>query len=85
MQFIETRRYWHTGKVLHRTGDSVNVLMIVEGQEAVVESPEGLFEPFHVNYAEAFIVPAIIREYTIRPTGASEGKEIATIKAYVRT
>ena len=85
LQFIETRRYWHSGKVTHETGPSVNVLMIVEGEEAVVESPDGSFEAFPVNYAEAFIIPANIESYSIRPTGASEGKEIATIKAYVRT
>jgi hypothetical protein len=38
-----------------------------------------------VNYAEAFIIPANVKEYTIRPAGESEGKEIITIKAYVRT
>jgi mannose-6-phosphate isomerase class I len=85
LQFIETRRYWHSSTVTHITGDSLNVLMIVEGEEAVVESPNGFFESFHVNYAEAFIIPVTVKEYTIRPTGKSEGKEIATIKAYVRT
>jgi mannose-6-phosphate isomerase class I len=85
LQFIETRRYWHSGKVTHHTGDGVNVLMVIEGEQAVVESPADLFEPFTVNYAEAFIIPANIKEYTIRPTGLSEGKEIAIIKAYVRT
>lgn len=57
---------------------------LIEGEEAVVESPEGAFEPFVVHYAETFIIPAGIGKYTIRPYGASEGKEIATIKAYVR-
>jgi mannose-6-phosphate isomerase class I len=84
LQFIETRRYWQTGKVTHQTNATVNVLMIIDGKQAVVESPAGLFEPFIVNYAEAFIIPANIDEYTIRPTGLSEGKEIAVIKAYVR-
>ncbi|MBX2966591.1 MAG: class I mannose-6-phosphate isomerase [Cyclobacteriaceae bacterium] len=84
LQFIETRRYWHSGTVSHRTDDTVNVLMVVEGEQAVVESPDNSFEPFLVNYAEAFIVPANVEEYTIRPTGLSEGKEIGVIKAYVR-
>lgn len=84
LQFIETRRYWQTGTVTHHTEGGVNVLMVVEGKQAVVESPQKQFEPFIVNYAEAFIIPANIREYTIRPAGLSEGKEIAVIKAYVR-
>lgn len=85
LQFIETRRYWHSGTVVHQTDGVVNVLMIVEGDQARVECPKGLFEPFPINYAEAFIVPANINEYSIRPTGLSEGKEIGVIKAYVRT
>lgn len=85
LQFIETRRYWQSGKVNHQTGDSVNVLMVVEGEEAVVESPDHSFVPFHVNFAEAFIIPAGVKTYSIRPAGASEGKEIVTMKAYVRT
>jgi mannose-6-phosphate isomerase class I len=85
LQFIETRRYWHSGTVTHQTNDGVHVLMIVEGEQALVESPERLFEPFLVNYAEAFIIPANVKEYAIRPAGLSEGKEIGVIKAYVRT
>jgi mannose-6-phosphate isomerase class I len=84
-EFIETRRHWFTKKVHHNTNEGVNVLTLVEGREIVVESPGGLFEPFEVHYAETFIVPAAVGEYTIRPCGESEGKECATIKAYVRT
>lgn len=83
-EFIETRRHWFTGRVLHRTDGSVNVLNLVEGREAVVESPTGAFEPFVVHYAETFIVPESVAEYTIRPYGESEGKRCATVKAYVR-
>lgn len=83
-EFIETRRHWFTGPVLHHTAGSVNVLNLVEGKEAIVESPSGAFEPFVVHYAETFIVPEAVKEYTIRPYGESEGKECATIKAFVR-
>jgi len=83
-EFIETRRHWFTGRVLHDTGGGVNVLNLVEGREAVVESPTGAFEPLVVHYAETFIVPAAAGDYTIRPHGESEGTECATIKAFVR-
>lgn len=83
-EFIETRRHWFTKKTLHQTNDSVNVLNLVEGAEALVESPTNAFQPFLVHYAETFIVPAAVGEYTIRPYGKSEGKQCATIKAYVR-
>ncbi len=84
-EFIETRRHWFSKKVTHHTNGGVNVLNLVEGREAIVESPCNAFEPFVVHYAETFIVPANVKEYTIRPYGESDGKQCATIKAYVRT
>ena len=84
-EFLETRRHWFTVAVPHDTNSGVNVLNLVEGEEAVVESPNGRFDPFVVHYAETFIVPAAVGAYTIRPYGRSEGWQCATIKAYVRT
>ena len=84
LEFIETRRHWFTRAVPHDTAGGVNVLNLVEGEEAVVESPDRAFEPFVVHYAETFIVPAAVGPYRISPRG-SPGREIATIKAYVRT
>jgi mannose-6-phosphate isomerase class I len=83
-EFIETRRHRFTAAVHHQTGGCVNVLNLVEGREAMVESPHGDFESFAVHYAETFIVPAGVNEYVIRPSGESKGKECTTIKAYVR-
>ncbi len=84
-EFIETRRHWFTAAVPHYTNGGVNVLNLVEGEEAIVESPTGAFEPYVVHYAESFIVPAAADAYTIRPYGKSAGKQCATIKAFVRT
>lgn len=84
-EFIETRRHWFTGTTPHHTHGGVNVLNLVEGEEAIVESPTGAFEPYVVHYAETFIVPASVGAYTIRPHGASIGQPCATMKAYVRT
>lgn len=83
-EFIETRRHWFTKPILHHTNGSVNVLNLVEGREAIVESPSGAFQPFVVHYAETFIVPEAVKEYTIRPYGESEGHQCATIKASVK-
>lgn len=82
-EFIETRRHWFHGSVTHDTRGGVNVLNLVEGEAAVVESPVGAFAPFTVHYAETFIVPAAVGAYTIRP--AVEGARCATLKAFVRT
>jgi mannose-6-phosphate isomerase class I len=84
-EFIETRRHWFSKSVAHNTGGGVNVLNLVEGREATVESPSEAFVPFKVHYAETFIVPAAVGDYTITPSGESEGKQCATIKAFVRT
>ena len=83
-EFIETRRHWFTAPVEHHTDGGVNVFNLVEGDEAIVESPTGAFEPFVVHYAETFIIPASVGTYTIRPYGRSEGRQCGTIKAYVR-
>lgn len=83
-EFIETRRHWFTKPVRHNTDGGVNVLNLVEGDEAIVESPTGAFEPFTVHYAETFIIPASVGEYIIRPGRVAEGTECGTIKAYVR-
>ena len=83
-EFIETRRHWFTKGVTHQTNNSVNVLNLIEGEAAVVESPVGAFEPFIVHYAETFIIPACVNEYKISPVNKIEGGTCATIKAYVR-
>jgi mannose-6-phosphate isomerase class I len=83
LEFIETRRHWFRSPVEHDASAGVNVLNLVEGEEVIVESPSAVFEPFHVHYAETFIVPAQVGRYSIRP---AEGVgQCATIRAAVRT
>lgn len=83
-EFIETRRFWFSKPIHLSTDGSVQVMNLVEGREAIVESPSGAFEPYVVHYAESFIVPASVGEYTIRPYGETEGREIGIMKASVR-
>lgn len=84
-EFIETRRHWFTKPVTHHRTGSVEVLNLVEGWEAMVESVDGRWKPFVVHYAETFILPAAAGDYVIRPHGESVGAECATLKAFVRT
>ncbi len=81
-EFIETRRHWFSVPVPHHTQGGVQVLNLIEGEAAVIESPTDSFEPFTVHYAETFILPASIGAYTIRPF--EKGASCGTIKAYVR-
>ncbi|MGX5027499.1 class I mannose-6-phosphate isomerase [Enterobacter asburiae] len=83
-EFIETRRHWFSGPVIHHTHGGVNVLNLVEGDEARVDSPSEAFEPFVVHYAETFIIPAAVGEYRITPWGKGIGQQLATVKAWVR-
>jgi mannose-6-phosphate isomerase class I len=83
-QFIETRRHWFTGPVLHDTHGTVNVLNLVEGSEVTVDSPQGKFPPMAVHYAETFIVPAAVGEYRVTPR-SDTSKPFATVKAFVRS
>ena len=80
-EFIETRRHTFSRPVEHDTRGGVNVLNLVDGEAALIESPEGKFEPFEVHYAETFIIPACVGRYRIKPLD----KECMTIKASVRT
>jgi len=82
-EFLETRRHWFVKAVPHNTNGNLNVLNLVEGDSAVVESPTGAFAPFEVHYAETFILPAAVGEYTIRPAHPVD-RPLATLKASVR-
>jgi mannose-6-phosphate isomerase class I len=82
-EFIETRRHWFTAPVPHDTHGTVNVLNLVEGDSAIVESLSGAFPPLEIHYGETFIVPASVGPYTIRPAHSTT-QPLATLKAYIR-
>ncbi len=82
LEFIETRRFTSRDVTEHDATDGFNMLNLVDGGSAVVESPTGAFEPFVVHYAETFVVPAAAGRYTVRPE--REGEQIMFVKAYVR-
>lgn len=81
LEFIETHRFTSSKTTYHQTTNGVNMLNLVEGKAAVIESPTNKFEPYTVHYAETFIVPASVGEYTITPV---DGSVIKVLKAYVR-
>lgn len=84
LEFIETHRDWFTGAAPHPSGLGVNVINLVQGEEAVVESADGGFDPFIVHYAETFIVPDEAGAFTVTPHGIAAGQECATLKAFIR-
>ncbi|SDK89351.1 mannose-6-phosphate isomerase [Glycomyces sambucus] len=84
LEFIEVRRHWFADEVRHDTEGTVNVLNLVEGDEAEVASPTGAFAPYTVHYAETFIVPAAVGPYLIRRSARSRAERFGTVKASVR-
>ncbi|SCJ03283.1 Probable mannose-6-phosphate isomerase gmuF [uncultured Eubacterium sp.] len=83
LEFIETRRHWFDSQITLQTKGSVNMLNLVEGEEAIVESIDGSFEPYEIHYGETFIIPAQIKEYKIIPKTNNDQK-LAIMQAYVR-
>lgn len=71
------------GSALLDTRETLNVLNLVAGAEALVRSPEGAFEPLRVHHAETFIVPASVGAYEVRPADGCEGP-IMFVRASVR-
>lgn len=84
LEFIETHRHWFTETVTIETHDSVNMLNLIEGEKAVVESLDNSFEPFPINFGETFIVPNHVRRYKIRNTSSVHDRPVAVIQAFVR-
>lgn len=79
-EFIETRRYTVRDFCELRSEGGVSSCNVVEGKGAVIESPDGAFDPYEVHYAETFIVPASVKCFIIRPL---EG-EVKILRATVR-
>ena len=48
LEFIETRRYWTDTEVEIDPENNVNMSKLIEGDEAVIESPEGTPDPFPI-------------------------------------
>ena len=82
LEFIETRVITSKEKTFHDMKDGVNVLNLVDGPSAVIESITNEFPPFTLHYVETIIIPAAVKAYSIRPE--KENEEIKFIKAYVR-
>ena len=83
LEFIETERIWFASNVDLQTDRNLNVLNLVAGTAAVVESPSGAFAPYEVHYAETFIIPAEIGAYRLRSLDGGDAR-CAVMRAYVR-
>ena len=80
-EFLDTFRIaTHDSLPIRRNG-SVHVLNLVEGERALIVSPQGKFPPFPLHYAETCILPEAAGEYEII---SPDGQPIQVIFACVR-
>ena len=85
LEFIETVRHRFTRPVEQVCDDSVHMLTLVEGSQALISSPDDAFEPWVVHFGETFIVPAAVGRYRLSPVpGAEDDETLVTIRASVR-
>jgi mannose-6-phosphate isomerase class I len=80
-EFIETKRYTFHDKVEIALKDSVAVLNLVEGNEALIKCSDDSWLPKKIHYGETFIVPASVDHFIIE---SSEGKKVRVIIATIR-
>lgn len=83
-EWIETRRHTFSVATIHENTDGVNVINLVSGAEVTIDSPDGEFAPFLVHFAQTVIIPGAIKRYRITPSGASQGQQCMTMKAFIR-
>lgn len=80
-EFLDTFRIaTQSGLPIRRNG-SVHVMNLVEGEHALIVSPQGKFPPYPLHYAETCILPEAAGEYEIT---SPDGRPIQVILACVR-
>jgi len=79
-QFIETRRYTLWGRAKLEGNGSVSMCNVVDGKGIIISSPDNSFEPYIVNYAETFIIPASIKKFSFEPLEGTAMVLRATIR-----
>lgn len=82
-EVILLSRVWFSQDMAFHTNETVQILLLVAGQAAVVESPAGSFQPFLARYGETFIIPAQVGPYRVRPLGGSTLQLHALLRATV--
>ena len=80
---MEVNRYWFSKSVHFDPNDCIVIHVLVEGEEAIIESLDDSFEPVVIHYAEAVFVPPAAGQYTIKPYGKSKYQECAVLEIYM--
>jgi mannose-6-phosphate isomerase class I len=78
-QFYDVQRVEFDDQVALETGDSCQVMSLVEGSAVLLETANGLRQ--HFNYAETFVVPAAAGSYTLKNLGEHRAK---VVKCFIK-
>ena len=81
-ELLKVDRYWFNKPVFFETKDHVKLHVLVEGEEAIIVSPNNEFEPIEIHYAEAVFIPASVGQYVIKPKDKSD-EELAVLECYM--
>lgn len=82
LEFIETMRFTTKEEISITTNGSVNVCNLVDGSSAIISSSTNQFDDYIVHYAETFIIPEAIKEFSIKPKNSNE--QIMLLRALVK-
>lgn len=79
---LRVERYWFKNALFFETNEHVKILCLVEGEEAIIISPNDAFKPFVMHYGEAIFIPASVGQIYLKPYGKSLGQELAVLEVY---
>ncbi len=82
LEFIETRVYTVETKASLGWDGEMAMCNLVDGRAAIIESEDGLFDPYLLHYAETVVLPARAGRCLIRPE--KPGESIKLLKANIR-
>jgi mannose-6-phosphate isomerase class I len=77
--FFDVHRYDFETSVTINTDDSCQIMMLVEGEQVLLETENGMRQVF--NYAETFVVPTAAMRFKLTNVGASIAR---VVKAFVK-
>jgi mannose-6-phosphate isomerase class I len=80
--FYDVHRYDFETSVFINTEDSCQIMMLVEGEQVLLETKNGMKQVF--NYAETFVVPAAAKRFKLTNLGSSTARVVTSfVKANV--
>lgn len=79
---LHVERYWFEKALHFETKETLKAVCLVEGEEAIITSPNDEFEPLVIHYAEPIFIPAKVGQFYVKPYGNSLGKKLAILEIY---